>query len=500
METSRSIAGDGLRTMPSLLRFRTIACVTLLMLPACVARLADRNSPKENGGVTGEPANCSAIEVLPRGAPVGDAAPKLVGRFAYPPETPGEALFDWSGNYVTVRFQGTSRLTVKLRLPGPVPQDQVFTFAVDNLPPTTRLITVKNDAAGKPTLEPEENYDIVNLDPSTPHEVTVYKNTEAQKGGVIFKGFELNGGTLLPPTRRPRRIEFIGDSIICGYGNEGKNATCPFETKIREVTVPATDTQRQRTVPIAVPLTENQFLSFTSIAARELDADAVTLCWSGKGAYKNYKERFKTNPDDPTKFLYKSADQSPGNRVPEDDATTTMPQLWETRTVASDFQGFKWDFVQEKPDEIPQVVFISLGTNDFSRDTKEAAPNPSKLEGDNLPDGDMINPAERESFFAAYLALVKKVREHRPDAHIFLGTPPMVTDQFPIDNARRYIRDILRRIVAEQGRVGDRKVYQMDLVEQGFRYGLGCDYHPNLEVHRIMAKQLVGAVRSKTCW
>jgi hypothetical protein len=34
----------------------------------------------------------------------------------------------------------------------------------------------------------------------------------------------------------------------------------------------------------------------------------------------------------------------------------------------------------------------------------------------------------------------------------------------------------------------------------GERYGLGCDYHPNLDVHRIMADQLAAAIRSKTCW
>jgi hypothetical protein len=474
--------------------------VSVLVLPACVARLADRNSPKDNGGVTGAPANCSAIAILPGGAQGGDAAPKLIGRFAYPPETPGEVLFDWSGNYATVRFQGTDRVTVKLRLPGAIPQDQVFTFAVDNRAPESRLVTVKRDAAGNPTFEPEENYDIVGLDPGQPHELTIYKNTEAQKGAVLFKGFELNGGTLLPPTRRPRRMEFIGDSIVCGYGNEGKNATCPFENTIREVTLPAGDGLPERKVKITVPLTENQYLSFSSIAARELDADAVTLCWSGKGAYKNYKERFKADPANPTQFLYKSEDRSPGNRVPEDDATTTVPQLWETRTVASDFEGYKWDFATEKPEDVPQVVFISLGTNDFSRDTKEPATDPARLEGDNIPDRDMDNPAERENFYLAYLDLVKKVRTRRPDAHIFIATPPMVTDQFPIDNARSFIRDILRRIVRDQEAIGDFKVYQMDLVEQGFRYGLGCDYHPNLEVHRIMAKQLVGAVRSKTCW
>ncbi|MDF2692712.1 MAG: Acetylxylan esterase [Labilithrix sp.] len=459
--------------MSSLFRFRTIACVTVLTLPACVARLADRNSPEPNGGVTGAPANCSAIQVLPHGAPGGDAAPKFVGRFTYPEELAGGARFDWSGNYITLRVQGTSKVTVKLRIPVlPPAQDQMFTFVVDDLPPATRQITVKKDASGNPTDEPEENYDIVGLDPSRAHEITIYKNTEAQKGSVDFKGFELNGGTILPPTRRARRIEFIGDSIVCGYGNEGKNATCPFEIKIREA-----KNAKGESVPVTVPLTENQYLSFTALTARALDADAVTVCWSGKGAYLNYKER----PEEP-------------------DTKSTVPDLWEKRTIGNDYQGNFWDFKLEKPDEVPQVVFISLGTNDFSRDTKPPASDPTKLPGDNVPDGDMVDPAQREQFFQAYLGLVKKVREHRPDAHIFLATPPMVTDQFPIDDARKYIRDTLLRIVSEQERAGDRKVYQMDLVEQGFRYGLGCDYHPNLEVHRIMADQLTGAIRSKTCW
>ena len=483
--------------MSSLLRLRSIASVALLMLPACVVRLTDRNSPEANGGVTGEPANCSTMQALPGGAPGGEAAPKLVGRYAYPEETPGEALFDWSGNYITVRFQGTSKITVKLRLPGQVPQDQIFTFAVDDLPPATRQITVKRDAAGNPTLEPEENYDIVGLDPSKPHEVTIYKNTEAQKGSVIFKGFDLNGGTLLPPTRRPRRMEFIGDSIICGYGNEGKNATCPFEVKIREVRDaqgnPVIDEKSGQPVAVTVPLTENQYLAFTSIAARELDADAVTICWSGKGVYKNYKERYLVENG---QFVR----DANGNRQIDPETLVTVPELWETRTIANDEKGYKWDFSAERPEEIPQVVVISLGTNDFSRDTKEPASDPGKLEGDNVPDGDMNDPAEREKFFQAYLALVEKVRAHRPDAHIFLATPPMVTNQFPLDDARDNLRDALLRIVREREAKGDKKVYQMDLVEQGFRYGLGCDYHPNLEVHRIMAQQLVGAVRSKTCW
>lgn len=473
--------------MPSLFRFRTLAClagVAFAMSPACVIRLADRNAPEENGGVTGAAANCSEVTPPPKGAPGGEAAPKLVGRFAYPDETPTEPVFDWSGNYITASFTGTTQITVKLLLPvGPdnIVRDQLFTFVVDGKA-TTRQITVKRNEKGQPTSEPEEEYEITGLSANEEHEVTIYKNTEAQKGTIVFRGFDLRGGTFLPPIRRARRMEFIGDSIICGYGNEGKNATCPFEVEVRR----AKDAQGDST-PVTLPVTENQYLSFTAIAARAFDADAVTVCWSGKGAYKNYKEKSIRDPET-------------GQVTLEPDTTTTVPQLWESRTVGNEIERYKWDFSKEKPDEVPQVVFISLGTNDFSRDTDPPTTDPTKLSGDNIPDGDMNNAAERQKFFETYLAFVQNVRARRPDAHIFVATPPMVTDQYPLENARQNLKAVLLKIVSTMKKAGDAKVYQMDLVEQGFRYGLGCDYHPNLEVHRIMATQLIGAVRSKTCW
>jgi lysophospholipase L1-like esterase len=465
-------------------------CVITTFTPACVVRLSPRNEPDLNGAVTGAPADCSVEKALPGANTEGEAAIKFVGRFAPVPEAPDSVLFDWSGSAISLRFEGTSKVTVKLRLTGKVPQDQIFVFVVDNQPPTKRQITVKTDAQGKPTLEPLEEYPIVGLDSQKPHELTIYKATEAQKGTVIFKGIDLNGGKLLPPTRRPRRMEFIGDSITCGYGNEGKNATCPFEVKVRDALdergQPVLD-PRGNPIVVTVPATQNQYLSFTALAARRLDADAVTVCWSGKGVYKNYRERYFPDPQT-------------GKLVPEADTFSTVPELWETRTIGSDPEGNKWDFAKEKPEEVPQVVVVALGTNDFARDTLPRSTDPNVVAGDNIPDGDMNDPRERDRFFQKYVDFMKKVRQHRPNAHIFLTTSPMLTDRFPLFEARANLRNLLQAVVADREREGDRKIYQMELVEQGFRYGLGCDYHPNLTVHEIMAEQLVGAVRSKTCW
>lgn len=477
--------------------FPTIAWSLIFMLPACVVRLSDRNAAEANGGVTGPAADCAATPAEPGGVAEGEREVKFVGRFAtLPTESPGEPpvyRFDWSGNYISVRFQKTAEIAVKLAITTvavqgtEVPQDQLFEFIVDGNAYEVRL-GVKTGPDGKPTNIPEDTYPIKGLDPNRAHEVTIYKNTEAQKGSVLFRGFDLKGGEMLPPVRRKRRIEFIGDSITCGYGNKGANATCPFEVTLREATTASGEpliTQQGKPYPITMPITEIQYLAYGSLAARELDADAVTVCWSGKGVYKNYKDRFIYGPD--------------GKSMPDPDGATTVPQLWETRTVGSDpDDALKWDFAKEaeKPDELPDVVVINLGTNDFARDSLPENRDPDKLSGDNVPDKDMERDDELQKFHDEYLKLVRSLRQHRPAAHIFLGTPPMLTDQFPLNNARTIVRGVLRQIAGEV----DDKVYQMDFVEQGFRYGLGCDYHPNLEVHRIMKDQLVGAIRSKTCW
>src|SRR6476620_9643968 len=115
-------------------------------------------------------------------------------------------------------------------------------------------------------------------------------------------------------------MEFIGDSITCGYGIEGGNATCPFEVKLRDATTDTGEPLKKKNgdpLVITMPVTERQYLSYTAAAARALDADAVTICWSGKGVYKNYKDRFILSDT--------------GEVVPELDNPITVPNLWEQR-------------------------------------------------------------------------------------------------------------------------------------------------------------------------
>jgi len=147
------------------------------------------------------------------------------------------------------------------------------------------------------------------------HEVRIVKRTEAFVGVTQLKGVQPAGmSKLLGMRGKGRMIEFIGDSITCGYGNEGKN-------------------ERER----FTPATENADMSYAWVAARAVNADPTIIAWSGR----------KMWPDNTMPEIYDLA-------LPTDPSST-------------------WDFKGPKP----QVIVINLATNDFSRDVPDATAWPA---------------------------------------------------------------------------------------------------------------------------
>lgn len=429
--------------------------MALLFSPACVVRLTDRNTPLANGGVSGPDAVCAAEPFVPAGAPGGTAATSFVGR--YDLTDPAKPRFDWSGNSMSARFEGA-----EVTWGAESAREQVYEVVIDGVAQQVVLPDFTNVA--RPVATRTHKL------PQGTHEITVVRSSEALFGDTVFVPFTFPGGTQLPPTQYERRIEIIGDSITCGYGNEGPNATCPYDVTIRQV-----KNEKSELEDIKIPETQNIFLAYGSIVGRTLGAQVTTLCFSGKGIALNYREQGVgegklLNPND----------------KPDPDARTTIPEYY-LRTVATEKPdperpGSSWDFAKEPQ---PQVVLISAGQNDFGRDANQ----------DSVADG-----IDLAGFRAKYRTFVDNVRKLRPKAKIFLAVSPMVTDLFPLDNARSEFRSTLRGIVDELNAGGDEDVFALELVEMGSRYGLGCDYHPNLAVHRIMAEQVVGAIRAKTCW
>ena len=220
-------------------------------------------------------------------APPAEPAVRLVGRYTSKNEC------SWSGSQMIARFNGTA---ARLKLTAAA--NQQFQIEVDGKP-----TTVLKPSSGSMT------YPIATGLTAGVHEVVVWRRTEAFFGTSTYQGFEFDG-TLLAPTPVDRRIETIGDSITCGYGDEGTSSSCPFTAD-----------------------TENHYLTYGSIAARALKADVVSTCWSGLGMYRNY-------------------DGATTGTLP-DKYTATLPQT----------TGSTWDFAKY----VPHVVTINLGTNDFAK-------------------------------------------------------------------------------------------------------------------------------------
>lgn len=172
------------------------------------------------------------------------------------------------------------------------------------------------------------------------HEVSVWRSTEVFDSGstelIAIDDFG-SGGALLPPPPAPeRRIEVIGDSISVGAGLEGGPANCAADKH-------STD----------------NFYAYGSVAARAVQADVVTVAYSGIGVYRSYGGDLVM----PARY---------DRAVPNEDA-------------AWNFSGYQ-----------PHVVVINLGTNDFN------SGNPGR------------------AFLDAYVAFAKHVRAKYPGAHFIL--------------------------------------------------------------------------------
>ncbi len=235
--------------------------------------------------------------------PVNHEVIRYVGRFDF--SNPQEVRYDWSGVYFQFSFRGTS-CALKMSDSG----HNYYNLLIDDQP--SKTFDVKSDT----TL-------ILAADLSSQiHRVQVYKRTEGNQGTGTLKGILISeNGEMLSWNDLPeRKIEFIGNSITCGYGTEGLSKSERFK-----------------------PSTENNYQSYAPIMARALNADYHIVAHSGEGVVRNYGYKEKVSP------------------------SGTMPIRF--NRVFDEKEQPLWDFSKWKPD----AVVINLGTNDFS-----TQPHPDK--------------------------------------------------------------------------------------------------------------------------
>jgi lysophospholipase L1-like esterase len=254
-----------------------------------------------------------------------------------------------------------------------------------------------------------------------PHTVEVVHRTETWMGVVSVRGFVLaRDGRLLPPDPWPsRRMLFVGDSVTCGE---------------------RIDRQPGETEPFA---SSNGYLSFGMLLARRLGAQAQLVCYGGRGLVRDWRGRRDV---------------------------WTGPQLFDL-AVPDELGPPAWDHSLYTPD----VVFVSLGTNDFN------------LEIGPLPD--------REEFVTAYVRFLQAVRTRYPQAHVFLSEGAIVNDEAdPTRPQKTVLREYLTEIWR---RLGDAGVH---LALSRHYPGDAQNAHPTKEQHAAMARDLEPLIRQATGW
>ncbi len=171
----------------------------------------------------------------------------------------------------------------------------------------------------------KESYVVYGEDPSTPiakHNVRIIKLSEPRMSSVGLGEIEIEADELPSPVaNKEKLVEFIGDSITCGYGVDTQHELCPFSTG-----------------------TENASRAYAYMAAEKLGVDYSLVSYSGHGLISGW---------------------TPDCNVPKKEEL--LPPYYEIVAYSyNNFRGiapqtYKWEF-ERKAD----VIVINLGTNDFS--------------------------------------------------------------------------------------------------------------------------------------
>ena len=222
---------------------------------------------------------------------------------------PERPAWNYPGVQIVAAFEGTSlKMMAK-------PKSGYFMAQIDQAEPFKVAFRGERDSV----------VTLATALPDSRHTVRLMYAIEGYEFYPEFWGFIIDEGKSLvdAPAFPSRKIEFIGNSITCGYGNEGMLKEEHFEYE-----------------------TENHYYSYASITARNLNAQHWVVARSGIGAYRNYGEA-KTG--------------SPRSCMPVQYEYTGYAYDLDLRKEAS-FLKEKWDFSRYQPD----VVCINLGTNDLS--------------------------------------------------------------------------------------------------------------------------------------
>jgi hypothetical protein len=255
------------------------------------------------------------------------------------------------------------------------------------------------------------------------HSLQVYKQSEASNGAGQLVGIRLSsGGQLLDAPPAPKhRIELVGDSVSAAYGISGEGPECHYSVT-----------------------TQNAWLGFGSILARNLDADLVNVAWSGAG-------------------LMRHPEMQPLDRSMPEVYDQTLPPEWKR----------PWDFSRWKPD----AVVVALGQNDF------LSSDPGEL-----------------PFTTALEWFLTHIENEYPKAQVFFLLGPMTWDGWPPKvHALTRLRNYVSLVVNTHLHHGDERLHLLEVLRSSTE-AQGCDHHPGVATHARAGEELTMALRKAMNW
>lgn len=166
----------------------------------------------------------------------------------------------------------------------------------------------------------EETYTVYEGKKLTNARITLMKLSENQTASTGIKSISCNAEEIVQPEKKPLKIEFIGDSITCGYGNEADSPSDGMRTS-----------------------QQNAAATYGYYTACDLNAEPSMVCISGIGLISDYTDSIGQREDYLLlNDIYEYADAN-----------------FQLRRGYTDLTP--WDFGSGS-----DIVVINIGTNDYS--------------------------------------------------------------------------------------------------------------------------------------
>lgn len=336
------------------------------------------NTACETAEVDSNAAETAEAEILPltsktyASAELNEQYMKLIGRthnqdgILWLPHSASGIEFTMSGTFCSVTVAGDNMAGSEssARIAAYVNGERVLDEMVSESEMTFEIFRAEDGLeinVQDTTLTGEEDFEQISYIEIIPAEepqevtITILKLSEALQSTVGIKSIDVvSSGDISPTAEKPLKIEFIGDSLTCGYGVDDEDYSHHFSTA-----------------------TEDATKAYAYKTAQLLDADYSIVSYSGYGIVSGYTS---------TEGVKAGAYQ--------------VPDMYEMLGYScGSYNGYRiydteWDFTRFQPD----VVVINLGANDFTYtgDSEELV----------------------QEYVDAYVEFLKKVREYNPNAYI----------------------------------------------------------------------------------